>query len=175
MTDKGPAGGRSGSVSLADQVTLAAVAGAHGVGGEVRLKLFAEGLESLQRHKVVHAGERTLTLTSVRPGSAGAIARFAEVADRSAAEALRGTLLTVPRDALPPLAEGEYYHADLIGLACVDAAGAMLGTVVAVENFGAGDLLEIERTDGKKALIPFRPGMADLADGRIVADPVFLA
>ena len=88
---------------------------------------------------------------------------------------LRGTLLTVPRDALPPLAEGEYYHADLIGLACVAADGTMLGTVSAVENFGAGDLLEIARADGRKALIPFRPGVADLVDGRIVADPVFLA
>ena len=160
---------------MADQVTLAAVAGAHGVGGEVRLKLFAEGLDSLKRHKTLHAGERVLTLKTVRPGSAGAIARFAEIADRSAAEALRGTLLTVPREALPALAEGEYYHADLIGLACVDAAGAPLGSIVAVENFGAGDLLEVERPGGKRALIPFRPGMADLVDGRIVADPAFLA
>ena len=175
MSESGPAGGRSAPViDLPDQVTLAAVAGAHGVGGEVRLKLFAEGLDSLKRHKALHAGERVLTITSVRPGSAGAIARFAEIADRGAAEALRGTLLTVPRDALPPLAEGEYYHADLLGLACVDAAGAALGTVVAVENFGAGDLLEVEKPDGKRALIPFRPDMADLVDGRIVADPVFL-
>ncbi len=160
---------------MPDQVTLAAVAGAHGVGGEVRLKLFAAGLDSLKRHKSLDAGGRVLTLTSVRPGSAGAIARFAEIAARSAAEALRGALLTVPRDALPPLEEGEYYHADLIGLVCVDPAGVPLGTVVAVENFGAGDLLEIERQDGKRALIPFRPGVADLADGRIVADPAFLA
>ena len=158
-----------------DQVILAAIAGAHGISGEVRLKLFAEGLDSLKRQKTFHAGGRTLTLKSVKPGSVGAIARFAEVADRSAAEALRGTLLTIPRELLPPLGEGEYYHADLVGLACVDAAGAPLGTVVAVENFGAGDLLEIERPDGKKALIPFRPGVADLTDGRIVADPVFLA
>ncbi len=160
---------------MADQVILAAVAGAHGVGGEVRLKLFAEGLDSLKRQKILHAGDRPLTLKSVKPGSVGAIARFAEICDRSAAEALRGTLLTVPRDALPPLAEGEYYHADLLGLACVDPSGAPLGTVAAVENFGAGDLIEIERPDGKRALIPFRPGIADLADGRIVADPAFLA
>jgi 16S rRNA processing protein RimM len=160
---------------LADQVILAAVAGAHGVGGEVRLKLFAEGLDSLKRHTLLHAGDRPLTLKSVKPGSAGAIARFAEIADRSAAEALRGTLLTVPRDALPPLEEGEYYHADLIGLPCMDADGTALGTVAAVENFGAGDLLEIERPDGKKALIPFKPGIADLLDRRIVADPAFLA
>ena len=160
---------------MADRVTLAAVAGAHGVGGEVRLKLFAEGLDSLKRHKTLHAGERALTLTAVRPGSAGAIARFAEIADRSAAEALRGTLLTVPRDALPALEEGEYYHADLVGLACVDGEGTAFGTVVAVENFGAGDLLEIERPDGKRSLIPFRSGIADLAGDRIVADPAFLA
>ena len=159
---------------MAEQVILAAVAGAHGVGGEVRLKVFAEGLDSLKRHKILFAGERPLTLKSVRPGSAGAIARFAEIADRAAAEVLRGSLLGVPRGALPPLDEGEYYHADLIGLNCVDAASATLGRVVAVENFGAGDLLEIERPDGKRSLIPFREGVADLVEGRIVADPVFL-
>jgi 16S rRNA processing protein RimM len=157
------------------QVTLAAVAGAHGIGGEVRLKLFAQGLDSLKRHRILYAGERPLTLKSVKPGSAGAIARFAEIADRAAAEALRGQLLTVPRATLAPLGEGEYYHADLIGLPCLDASGEALGTVVAVENYGAGDLLEIERPDGKRALIPFRPGIADLAEGRVVADPAFLA
>jgi 16S rRNA processing protein RimM len=161
---------------LADsQVTLAAVAGAHGLGGEVRLKLFAQGVDSLKRHKTLFAGTRPLTLESVKPGSAGAIARFAEIADRAAAEALRGTLLTVPRAALPPLGEGEYYHADLIGLLCEGAGGEALGIVVGVENYGAGDLLEIEKPDGKRALIPFKPGVADLADGRVVADPVFLA
>ena len=160
---------------MADEVTLAAVAGAHGVGGEVRLKLFGEGPESLKVHKQLFADGRPLTLKSVRPGGAGAIARFAEIADRGAAEALRGTLLTVPRAALPPLPEGEYYHADLIGLPCVDAGGAPLGTVTGVENFGAGDLLEVERPEGKRALIPFRPGIADWIDGRIVADPAFLA
>jgi 16S rRNA processing protein RimM len=157
------------------RVTLAAIAGAHGISGEVRLKLFAEGIESLKRHKTFRSGDRGLTLLSVKPGGNGAIARFAEIADRSAAEALRGTLLTVSRDALPPLAEGEYYHADLIGLPCVDPEGATLGAVVAVENFGAGELLEIERPDGKKALVPFRAGVADLAEGRVIVDPVFLA
>lgn len=157
------------------QVILAAVAGAHGIGGEVRLKLFAEGVDSLKRHKVVQLGDRALTLESVKPGGAGAIARFAEVSDRAAAEALRGQLLTVPRSTLPALGEGEYYHADLVGLPCEDRAGAPLGIVVAVENFGAGDLLEIEKPGGKRALIPFRAGIADLAEGRVVADPAFLA
>ena len=160
---------------MPDHVTLAAVAGAHGVAGEVRLKLFSESVANLKRHKRLFAGERALTLNSLRGGEKGAIAAFAEIADRAAAEALRGTLLTVPRDELPPLDEGEFYHADLIGMACVDSAGAPVGTVVAVENFGAGDLLEIERPDGKRALIPFRPGIADLEDGRIVLDPAFLA
>lgn len=157
------------------EVVLAAVAGAHGVGGEVRLKLFGEGLASLSRHKTCQAGGRTLTLAALRASGRGAVARFAEIADRAAAEALRGTLLTVPRAALPPLADDEYYHADLIGLACVDAAGTPLGRVVAVENFGAGDLLEIEKPDGRRGLIPFRPGIADFAGDWIVADPAFLA
>ena len=88
---------------------------------------------------------------------------------------MRGKLLSVPRTELPPLDEGEYYHADLIGLPCETEAGELLGRVVAVENFGAGDLLEIEKPDGKKSLIPFRDGIAELDDGRIVADPAFLA
>ena len=157
-----------------DQVALAAVAGAHGIAGEVRLKLFAQGPDSLKRHKEVRAGERILTLTSLREGKQP-IARFKEVNDRSAAEALRGTLLTVPRAALPPLDEDEYYHADLIGLPCESAVGEPLGSVVAVENFGAGDLVEIERPDGRRGLVPFRAGIAELRDGRIVADPEFLA
>jgi 16S rRNA processing protein RimM len=157
------------------QVTLAAIAGAHGISGEVRLKLFAAGVDSLRRHKGFMAGDRPLTLQSIKPGRFGAIARFAEINDRAAAEALRGTLLSVPRSALPSLDEGEYYHADLIGLPCEAADGASLGTIVAVENFGAGDILEIEKPDGKRAMIPFRPGIADLEPDRVVADPAFLA
>lgn len=156
------------------EVTLAAVAGAHGVGGEVRLKLFAEGLESLRRHARLRVGNETLTLVSLREG-ASPIVRFAEIGDRSAAEGLRGRLVTVPRSALPPLAEGEYYHADLIGLPCEGRDGHKLGTVTGVEDFGAGDVLEIERPDGRRALVPFREGIADLIHGRIVVDEAFLA
>ena len=157
------------------RVALAAIAGAHGISGEVRLKLFAEGVDSLKRHEQVLAGERALTLVSVKPGGTGAIARFSEVTDRNQAEALRGTLLTVPRSALPPLGEGEYYHADLIGLPCASPEGVALGTIVAVENFGAGDILEIERPDGRRTMVPFRDGIADLEGARIVVDPEFLA
>jgi 16S rRNA processing protein RimM len=119
-------------------------------------------------------GDRELTIASIRD-AAQPIVRFAEIGDRNAAEALRGKLLTVPRDALPALEEGEYYHADLIGLACESAAGEPLGKVVAVENFGAGELIEIERPDGSRTLVPFREGIADLVDSRIIADPEFLA
>lgn len=156
------------------QVTLAAIAGAHGIGGEVRLKLFAQGLESLRRHQQVRVGDRTLTLAAVKGGSTPVV-RFAEIPDRTSAEALRGQLLTVPRPALPPLEEGEYYHADLIGLPCETAQGEPLGTVVSVENFGAGDIIEIEQPDGRRTMAPFREGVAELAGGRIVLDPDFLA
>lgn len=136
-------------------VTLAAVTGAHGVTGEVRLKLFGEGVDSLKRFRAFNAS--TLTLERLRDdGKGGAIARFAEIRDRSAAETLRGTTLTVPRSALPPLGEGEYYHADLIGLAAVADSGELLGTCVAVENYGAGDVIEIERRDGKRFMVPLR-------------------
>ena len=88
---------------------------------------------------------------------------------------MRGSLVEVDRIVLPPLEEGEYYHADLIGLPCESEGGEPLGKVVAVENFGAGDLLEIEKLDGKTSLIPFRDGVAELRESRIVADPAFLA
>lgn len=157
-----------------EQVALAAIAGAHGISGEVRLKLFAESADSLKRHEQVRVGDRLLTLTSLK-GDRTPIARFAGISDRNAAEALRGQLLTIPRAALPPLEAGEYYHADLIGLPCEAEGGTPLGRVVAVEDFGAGDLLEIEKPDGRRTMVPFRAGVADLVDGRIVADPDFLA
>ena len=156
------------------RVTLAAIAGAHGIGGEVRLKLFAQSIDSLKRHKQLRVGARDFTLLSIRAGGMP-VARFAEIAGRDAAEALRGQLVTIQREALPPLAEDEYYHADLIGLPCEDADGTPLGTIVAVENFGAGDLLEIEKPDGKRGLVPFRSGIADLSGSKIIADPAFLA
>jgi 16S rRNA processing protein RimM len=110
-----------------------------------------------------------------RDGGKTAVARFEGIGDRSAAEALRGTLVEVERTALPPLEEGEYYHADLIGVPAADLNGNPIGTVTAVENYGAGDLLEIEDANGRRSLIPFRDGIADLEDGRIVLDPEFLA
>lgn len=154
-------------------VTLAAITGAHGVTGEVRLKLFGEGVEAFSVHRRFNGG--ALTLRKVRDdGKGGAIARFAEIADRSAAESLRGTVLTVPRSALPPLGEGEYYHADLIGLAVISDAGEPLGTVIAVENYGAGDVLEIERVDGKRFMVPMRlEAVPEWNDKRLVVTAAF--
>ncbi len=166
---------QAGASARDKPVTLAAVAGAHGVTGEVRLKLFGEGVAALSRYRSFNGG--ALTLVKARDdGKRGAIARFAEIADRSSAEALRGTALTVPRSAMPPLGEGEYYHADLIGLAVVSPAGDPLGTIAAVENYGAGDLLEIELPDGRRAMAPMNPdAVSEWNDERAVVDPAFLA
>jgi 16S rRNA processing protein RimM len=156
------------------QVTLATIIGAHGVTGEVRLKLFGEGAAALKRYKAFNAGALT-PLKIKDDGKGGAIARFAEVADRTAAEALRGTALTVPRSALPPLAQGEYYHADLIGLPAVSTGGEALGTCVAVENFGAGDVIEIEKADGARFMVPMKAeAVPEWTESRIVVDAGWL-
>lgn len=144
----------------AKPVTLAAITGAHGVTGEVRLKLFGEGVAALGRYRAFN--DSSLTVVKLKDdGKGGAIARFAEVTDRTAAEKLRGTALTVPRSEMPSLGEGEYYYADLIGLPAISTTGEELGVCVAVENFGAGDVLEIQRPaeEGKKPtrfMVPMR-------------------
>ncbi len=157
------------------RIALAAVAGAHGVKGDVRLKLFSETSNSLSHYEKLFVGGIARRLLSLRDSGKAAVARFEGVSDRSAAEALRGMLVEVDRSALPPLQEGEYYHADIIGLPAFDREGTRVGVVAAVENYGAGDLLEIEREDRSSSLIPFREGIADLEGGRIVIDPEFLA
>ena len=156
------------------RLAQAAGAEAHGHKRELRLKLFSDSIESVSRHKKLHVGGAERRLLSVREGKSP-VARFEGVADRSAAEALRGSLVEVDRSALPPLEEGEYYYADLIGLPCEDREGNAVGSIVAVENYGAGDLLEVELNNGTRSLIPFKPGIADLQGERIVVDPEFLA
>ena len=150
-------------------VTLAVIIGAHGVTGEVRLKLFSEDLKA---YPTLQGGGRAFTLKSIRPGSNGAVARFAEIADRNAAEALRGTELAVPRSALPPLDDGEYYHIDLIGLPCL-VDGQKIGTAVLVEDFGAGDVLEIEKPDGKRFMVPIAKAVT-VEPERLLIDPEFV-
>ena len=161
-------------------VTLAAIAGAHGVTGEVRLKLFGEGVAALKRYRAFNDGK--LTVTKIKDdGKGGAIARFAEVTDRNGAEGLRSTVLTVPRSTLPPLAEGEYYHADLLGLPAVSTDGEALGTCVAIDNFGAGDVIEIERPPengkaGKRFMVPMREdAVPEWDEARLVIAASFAA
>lgn len=150
-------------------VTLAVIIGAHGIGGEVRLKLFTGDLSP---YRVLHANGRTFTVKSVRPGPNGAVARLAEVSDRNSAEALRGTELTVPRSALPPLDDGEYYHADLLGLPCF-VADQPIGKAVLIEDFGAGDILEIEKEDGKRFMVPVAAAVTVQPD-RLLIDGDFV-
>src|ERR1051326_8292277 len=97
------------------KIALAAVAGAHGVKGELRLKLFSDSVDSLSRHERLYVGGAERRLLSVRDTGKTAVARFDGISDRASAEALRGSLVEVDRSQLPPLEEGEYYHADLIG------------------------------------------------------------
>lgn len=149
-------------------VTLAAIVGAHGVAGEVRLKLFTDDLKPYRSFN-----DGALTLNSVRHGSNGAIARFAEVADRTAAEALRGTELTVPRTMLPALGEGEFYFADWVGLPVV-SDGERVGTVAALHDFGAGPLIEVA-LDGAKATPLVPVAGAELVDGEVRVDTIWLA
>lgn len=151
------------------RVTLAAVVGAHGVTGEVRLKLFTE---DLSLYPALTVGGQPLTLKSLRAGPNGAVARFAEIGDRNAAEALRGAALTVPRSALPALAQGEYYHADLIGLPCF-ADDKEVGFAVAIENFGAGDIVEVEDATGRRFMVPMGQAVTVEAD-RLRIDPAFV-
>jgi len=153
-------------------VTLAVVIGAHSLGGEVRLKLFTDDLTA---YPSLRAGPRTLELKALRHGSNGAIARFGGIADRNAAEALRGTELQVPRAALPPLEPGEYYHADLLDLPAASTDGTPLGHVVAIENFGAGDVIEIERPDGTRFMVPMRPeAVPEWNEDGLVVDAAFI-
>ena len=159
-------------------VTLAAVTGAHGVTGEVRLKLLGDGLDALKAHYSFNAGG--LTLQKVRSDNkGGAIARFAEIANRTAAEKLRGTALTVSRETLPPLEQGEYYFGDLLGLAVVDDTGAAVGKVIDVQNFGATDIIEIEKDPApakgmKTFMVPMtRQAVTEWNDVRMVVAKEF--
>ena len=157
------------------RVALAAVAGAHGIKGELRLKLFAEGLDSLKRQDKVYLGGVERKLVSAREGGKFAVARIEGVGDRSAAEALRGQLIEIDRDALPALEEGEYYYSDLVGLAVVDTEGNAVGTVVEVANYGASDIVEIEKSGGKRFMVPLiEKAVPQWDEERLVVSPDFV-
>ncbi|MFZ0609618.1 MAG: ribosome maturation factor RimM [Xanthobacteraceae bacterium] len=156
------------------RICVGQIGAAHGVRGEVRLRSFTADPAAIVGYGPLQAEDgRVLEIESMRPAKDHFVATLAGIADRNAAERLANTKLYVPRDRLPePDEPDEYYHADLIGLAVVDRAGTSLGTVVAVHNFGAGDLIEVRQAEGKPTqLLPFDaltvPGV-DLAAGRLV-------
>lgn len=154
---------------------VGAVAGGFGVQGEVRLKSFcAEPAAIAGYGPLLTEDGRSFAVGALRPIAGAFAARLSGVETREAAEALKGTRLYAPRARLPALAEDEFYHADLIGLAVFDAGGGRLGTVRAVLDHGAGDILEIVRPGAPELLLPFTRAIVptvDLAGGRIVADP----
>ena len=153
-------------------VLLAAVIGAQGLKGAVKAKIFIADPDALVRYGVLHdAKGRTYEITAFRSAKPGeAVISFKGIADRHAAEALKGTELFVARGALPATQEDEFYHADLIGLEAFDSEGRLVGKVSAIHNFGAGDVIEIARGDGNEVLLAFTRETVpqiDIAGGRI--------
>jgi 16S rRNA processing protein RimM len=157
------------------RVLIAQIGAAHGVRGEVRLKPFTEDPLGVAAYGPLESedGQHRLEIEAVRPAKGMLVARLKGVADRNAAEALKNMRLYVARERLPRPADDEFYHADLIGLAAVSASGEAIGTVKALHNFGAGDLLEIEPADGATMMLPFNETAVpkiDIAAGKIVVE-----
>ncbi len=159
-----------------DRICVGAIAGAFGIAGEVRLKSFCSQPEDIASYGPLSSedGTRQFRITLTRPVAGGLGARIAGVTTKDEADALRGTSLYVAREKLPSLPDDEFYHADLIGLEVRDTGGAVIGTVAAVHNHGAGDILEIAAPGHKTALLlPFTLAIVptvDLAAGRLIAD-----
>jgi len=162
---------------LSDLICVGAIAGAFGVQGEVRIKSFTADPEAIADYAPLTSedGSRSFDVQLTRAIAQGFAARLSGVRSKEEADALKGLRLFAPRDRLPALPDDEFYHADLIGLAVFDTGGKQLGTVKAVLNHGASDLLEVQ-VPGASAtvLVPFTLAVVptvDLASGRIVADP----
>ncbi|MEM8755915.1 MAG: ribosome maturation factor RimM [Pseudomonadota bacterium] len=160
-----------------DLICVGAVAGAFGVRGEARIKSFCAEPGDIAAYAPLtdETGAKSFTVKIVKPVKGGFAARLGGVATREAAEALKGLRLYAPRERMPALPDDEFYYADLVGLEAVDAGGARLGRVRAVEDYGGGDFLEI-RVDatGKPLLVPFTREAVptvDLAARRVVVDP----
>ncbi|WP_407493652.1 ribosome maturation factor RimM [Pseudooceanicola sp. MF1-13] len=161
---------------MSDQVIVGAIAGSYGVKGEVRLKSFcAEPSAIADYAPLTDEAGNSYTVTLTRPIKNGFAARLGGVATKEQGDALKGVQLFAPRDRLPAPEEDEYYHADLIGLRVVDTGGTEIGTIRAVMDHGAGDLLEIQGPGLRNTvLLPFTRicvPTVDLAGGKVVADP----
>jgi 16S rRNA processing protein RimM len=162
---------------VSDQLLLVAqIGGAHGVRGEVKVTTFTSHPMALTGFKTLvrQDGSPAVTIASARPAKGGLVARVKGVEDRNGAEALRGLKLFIPREALPPADEDEFYLADLIGLAVETAEGQLLGKVKTVQDFGAGDLLEIQPPQGATWWLPFtREAVPEvrIGEGKLIASP----
>ena len=152
------------------------IAAAHGLRGLVKLQSFTAEPAKIGSYGPLSdaTGKRVFEVKVLNPVKGGVVAAIAGISDRTAAESLRGVELYMPRHRLPPAGEGEYYHADLVGLTAELTDGRPFGRVRAVENYGAGDLLSIDRLDGPPVSLPFTDRVVpvvDLAGRRIVVDP----
>jgi 16S rRNA processing protein RimM len=156
------------------RILLGRIGAAHGLRGEVFVQTFTAMPEDVAGYGPLtdKSGSRSFDLRVVRSTAKGLIVRIAGVADRTGAEKLRGTELYVDRDRLPAPSENEFYHSDLIGLPALSPEGEPIGRIVSVENYGAGDLLEIALVSGGQTeLIPFTDAFVpevDIPAGRVV-------
>ncbi len=158
------------------RVCIGAIAGPQGVRGGMRVKAFTSEPDAVAGYGPVtdETGKRRFELRITGHSRGLPVVKIAGVEDRDAAQALKGTRLYVARSALPETEENEYYHADLVGLEAEDTEGQPLGAVIAVHEFGAGDIVEIEHPDGRTSMVPFTRAAAPVVDiegGRIVLDP----
>ncbi len=154
-------------------IVMGVITAAHGIRGEVKLKSFTEVPENIAAYGPLYLndGPQMLEIISLKPVKGQFIARLKGIRDRNAAEALKGVKLKLPRHCLPEPEEDEYYHEDLVGLTAEDAAGKVVGRVCAVQNFGAGDLLEIRPLEGRSFYVPFTRRdvpLVDIAGRRLV-------
>jgi len=165
-----------GHAPAQDRVCVARIGAAHGTGGEVRLWPFTTRAEAVAAYGPLQTadGTRAFEIEALRPAKDFLVARLKGVTDRAAAERLCNTDLYVPRERLPIPEPDEFYHADLVGLRAEDAAGRAIGVVVAVHNFGAGDILEVAPSaGGDTVMLPFSTAVVpsvEVAVGRIVVE-----
>jgi len=162
-------------MTVAAPVCVARIGAAHGVRGAVKLWTFTEDPLAVRDYGplMTKDGARQFEVTHVREAKDHLVATLKGVTTRDDAERLNGIELYVPRDRLPETDDDEYYHADLIGLAAVNAADEPLGRVVAIHNFGAGDIIEIAPAKGATMLLPFTNAVVptvDLAGGRVIIE-----
>ena len=160
---------------MAAPICVARIGAAHGVRGAVKLWTFTEDPLAVKHYGPLATkdGARQFEVTNARAAKGHLVATLKGVTTRDEAERLNGVELYIPREKLPATDDDEYYHADLIGLAAVTTAGEPLGRVVAIHNFGAGDIIEIAPSQGPTMLLPFSNAVVptvDLAGGRVVIE-----